>query len=110
MITIRSTRYPQMRVNTPAGPVVFADGIAEATADQAAALAGVAEEYGITVDATTDSEPVGVPARPAKSASKGDWVAFAVFQGMLPEVAEAMTRDQLAELRTEGGDGGAGDH
>lgn len=37
--------------------------------------------------------------RPAKSASKADWVAYAVATtDLTTEDAEAMTRDELAEL------------
>lgn len=51
------------------------------------------------------------PAVPAKSASKGDWVAYATDEArgadrLTPEDADAMTRDQLAEKylgATEGG-------
>ncbi|MGW1979218.1 hypothetical protein [Streptomyces sp. NPDC001889] len=48
--------------------------------------------------------------RPAKSGSKADWVAFAVQSGMGAGAAEAMTRDQLAELHMEGGGPGASDN
>ncbi|GGN86359.1 hypothetical protein GCM10010112_67830 [Actinoplanes lobatus] len=41
------------------------------------------------------------PKRPAKSASKADWVAYAVAQGVDPAEAEALTRDQLAERSAE---------
>ncbi|MFY7069588.1 hypothetical protein ACOQFV_27335 [Nocardiopsis changdeensis] len=46
------------------------------------------------------------PARPAKSASKADWLAYAVAQGMPEEEAEAATRDQLVEryAPADGGD------
>jgi hypothetical protein len=37
-------------------------------------------------------------AMPRKSASKGDWVAYATAHGMTAEEAEAFSRDQLAEL------------
>ncbi|MCM1941776.1 hypothetical protein NC239_26615 [Streptomyces sp. G3] len=42
------------------------------------------------------SEPA-VPQRPAKSASKKDWVAYAVSQGADEAEAESATRDELAE-------------
>ena len=38
---------------------------------------------------------------PAKSASKGDWVDFAVSQGMPQERAEDMTKDELIDEYTE---------
>lgn len=44
-----------------------------------------------------DVPPVGPLARPAKSASKEAWKAFAVSQGMSEEDAETATRDQLAD-------------
>ncbi len=41
---------------------------------------------------------------PARSASKADWVAYAVAQGADQADAEAKTRDQLAELFATGGE------
>lgn len=40
---------------------------------------------------------------PARSASKADWVAYAVSQGAEQADAESKTRDQLAELFADGG-------
>lgn len=42
-----------------------------------------------------DPEPL---ARPAKSASKADWVAYAVQEGQSEEDATKATRDELAAL------------
>lgn len=55
---------------------------------------------------TTEPEKVGEQAEPAKlpakSASKADWVDYAVNHGdMTRDDAEDMTRDQLAEKYTE---------
>ncbi|GAA1455453.1 hypothetical protein [Nocardiopsis tropica] len=44
------------------------------------------------------------PARPAKSASKTDWIAYAIGQGMSEEDADAATRDALVERYADGGD------
>lgn len=52
--------------------------------------------------AEPDAEPVEVT-RPAKSASKADWVAYAVAQGAEQDEAESMTRDELAALFADGG-------
>lgn len=43
---------------------------------------------------------------PARSASKADWVAYAVAQGMDADDADKLTRDQLAErfLDSKGAD------
>ena len=41
------------------------------------------------------------PKRPAKSASKADWVAYAVSQGAEEDDATAATRDELAALYAE---------
>lgn len=46
------------------------------------------------VAAAVDDDSDGPP---AKSAAKGDWVAFAVSQGMSEEDANAATKDQLVE-------------
>lgn len=40
------------------------------------------------------------PDRPAKSASKADWVTYAVAQGVDPAEADAATRDALVERFT----------
>jgi hypothetical protein len=40
--------------------------------------------------------------RPAKSASKADWVAYAVQEGAHQAEAEGKTRDELAALFAEG--------
>ncbi|CAL9457000.1 hypothetical protein SUDANB15_02540 [Streptomyces sp. enrichment culture] len=56
------------------------------------------------LDAQEEYERVeGSPARPAKSASKKDWVAYAVSQGTDETDAESMTRDELAEAYGEHG-------
>lgn len=46
-------------------------------------------------DVEEPGDPALVP--PAKSASKPEWVDFAVAAGALKEDAEAMTHDQLVE-------------
>jgi hypothetical protein len=56
-----------------------------------------------------DDEPPAAPEpvvleRPAKSASKADWVAYAVAQGLDEEAAEKATRDELAAKYADGGD------
>jgi len=62
----------------------------------------VAEE-GAEPEAEPSPEPVAVePKAPGKSASKAEWVAYAIDEArgadkLDVEVAEAMTRDQLAE-------------
>ncbi|WP_329177815.1 hypothetical protein [Streptomyces sp. NBC_01477] len=52
-----------------------------------------ADESGVSE--TTDTP--ATESAPAKSASKGDWVAWAVHCGAEQAAAEALTRDQLAE-------------
>lgn len=37
------------------------------------------------------------PTPPAKSASKADWVAYAVSQGLSPENADGATKDELID-------------
>lgn len=53
-------------------------------------------------DIEPEPEPIVVE-RPAKSASKADWVAYAVSQGAEQAEAEAKTRDELAALFADGG-------
>ncbi|MHC5259904.1 hypothetical protein ACYSUO_18660 [Streptomyces sp. UC4497] len=101
MIALRCEKHPTMQVNTSAGPVKFTDGVAEATAEQADAVAEIASAYGITIEA---DEPEEVDVRPAKSASKADWKAYAVGQGLDEAEAEKATRDELAARYADGGD------
>ncbi|MFE7273037.1 hypothetical protein [Streptomyces sp. NPDC057623] len=54
-----------------------------------------------------DPEPEPEPTvleRPAKSASKADWKAYAVQEGMDEAEADAATRDELAAKYADGGD------
>lgn len=44
-------------------------------------------------DVVEDDEPKA----PARSASKADWLAYAIAQGMDADEADKLTRDQLAE-------------
>lgn len=41
---------------------------------------------------------------PARSASKAEWVAYALRQGADQDAAEQLTRDQLIEQYGKGGD------
>ncbi|MEU5974392.1 hypothetical protein [Streptomyces sp. NPDC047315] len=63
--------------------------------------------HGYGVDEAAGEQPERLE-RPAKSASKADWAAYAVAQGMVQADAEAMTRDDLAAKYAEGGSGNAG--
>lgn len=47
------------------------------------------------------AEPAGDVERPAKSANKAAWVAFAVSQGVEQDVAEAYSKDDLIALYAE---------
>ncbi|MFE6488969.1 hypothetical protein ACFVGN_39385 [Streptomyces sp. NPDC057757] len=49
-----------------------------------------------------ESEPV-VLERPAKSASKADWKAYAIQEGLDEDEAETATRDELAVKYADGG-------
>jgi len=91
-------------VSTVAG-VAFADSVGE-TDNPAAVLYFRRHGYGVEEIVPEPApepavvEPVDPPEtkRPAKSASKTDWVTYWVAQGGDQAVAEAMTKDQLAEL------------
>lgn len=48
-------------------------------------------------EATEDGAGEAEAEQPKKSASKADWVDFAVAQGLDREAAEAMTKDDLVE-------------
>lgn len=103
MIVLKCEKHPQMQVNTPAGTVRFVDGVAEVTDEQAEATAALAESYGVTIEADTDTGPEELE-RPVKSASKSDWKAYAISQGMDEDAAEKATRDELAARYADGGD------
>lgn len=54
--------------------------------------------------AESDPEPGPIALeRPTKSASKADWKAYAVDQGMDEDEAEKATRDELAAKYADGG-------
>lgn len=73
-------------------------------AEQYAALASDPESGWRCVepDPVPEPEPV-VLERPAKSASKADWLAYAVQEGMDEDEAEKATRDELAARYADGG-------
>lgn len=82
--------------------VAFAHGAAEAdlTASQVAYFSrhGYRMRPAEAPQPATDTEPA--PERPAKSASKATWVSYWVALGGDQAAAEALTRDQLADLTT----------
>lgn len=58
-----------------------------------------AERRGAVVDGAAEVPPADVLAMPSRSASKADWVAYAVeVGGMDPTAAEEATRGDLADL------------
>lgn len=59
----------------------------------------------VEADAEPEEGPQGPPERPAKSAVKGDWVAYA--QAVDPDTGglDELTKDQLIELYGGEGDG-----
>ncbi|MBT2505153.1 hypothetical protein J7I98_04420 [Streptomyces sp. ISL-98] len=54
--------------------------------------------------AEPEEEHAGPLERPVKSASKADWKAYVISQGMDDEVADKATRDELAALYVDGGE------
>lgn len=86
--------------------VAFAHGVAtvdDATSEGRRALAYFRRKGGYLVEPIEDAEPAPIepvddqPKPPGRSASKADWKAYAVSQGMPEADAEAATRDELAE-------------
>jgi len=71
-------------------------------AEQYAALSADPESGWRCVEPDPEPEPA-VLERPAKSASKADWVAYAVQEGMDEAEAEKATRDELAAKYADGG-------
>lgn len=80
------------------GGVHFVQGIAE-TDDPA--VIGYCQGAGYDVERTTTPLPLDTPVvavkPPARSATKADWVAYALTTGADRATAEGLTRDQLAE-------------
>lgn len=86
------------------GGVMFADGRAVVD-DQThpAELAYCQARYVVEpyVETEDDTEPQEAAEQmPRKSASKADWLAYAIAQGVDADEAEALNRDQLVELFT----------
>ncbi|MFP8960031.1 hypothetical protein ACLIYP_05580 [Streptomyces nanhaiensis] len=90
-----SQQYPQLQVIGPAGRARF-DGGRFATDDTALgeALRSLPGIECVSAPAPGGGDPLE---RPAKSATKGDWVAYAVASGADRETAEAATKDELIE-------------
>ena len=84
---------PVEGANCTVAGTVFANSVAETDSDAAVAYF---RRHGYTVEALdTHDEP---PVRPAQSASKAEWVGYAVrAHGMTPDAAEAMTKADLIE-------------
>jgi hypothetical protein len=73
-----------------------------AEAERYAALAADPASGWRCTEPDTEPEPV-VLERPAKSASKADWKAYAVQEGMDEAEADKATRDELAAKYADGG-------
>lgn len=79
--------------------VEFRDGVAEVAPGPALAYM---VRHGYTIDGPAGDGPgedgdLDEPDRPVRSASKTDWVAYAVAMGEDPEDAAALTRAELAD-------------
>lgn len=72
-------------------------------AERYAALADDPASDWRRIEPDTEREPVEQPL-PVKSASKADWKAYAVSQGIDEEAADKATRDELAAKYADGGD------
>lgn len=82
------------------GGVMFSDGQAVIDEDtHPSELAYCRAKYVVEpyVAEEPEQEQIEDP-MPRKSASKADWLAYAVEHGVDPAEAEALTRDQLVEL------------
>lgn len=99
MAKFKSEQYPGLTLQDEKGIWAQFKGGEFETSDAAVAkrLRGLPEEEGI-VEVKSSAKPSGStePKAPAKSASKDDWVAWAVACGADPEAAAAATRDDLA--------------
>ncbi|MET7450679.1 hypothetical protein ABZT03_02060 [Streptomyces sp. NPDC005574] len=74
------------------GGLMFEDGCAET--DNPAVIS-YARRHGYTVEGDEDGPQDTKP--PARSASKAEWVAYALTQGAEQAAAERLTKEQLAE-------------
>jgi hypothetical protein len=102
---------PEPRWTGEVAGVAFAHGRAEATDPPARVIAYfIRKGYGVSrldVEASAEPADLGDPddQMPRKSASKADWVAYAVEHGVPAAEAESLTRDQLVErFAPEGAD------
>ncbi len=105
---------PERRFNGQVAGVAFADGRAEVDGDaHARALAYFRRKgYDVTAVATkrtgaaktSDTSTQAEDDMPRKSASKADWKAYAIANGMDEAEAETLSRDQLVERFASEGD------
>jgi hypothetical protein len=113
------SRYPQLQVGSRAGGLRFRDGRFETNDEgQAAALDRLPPEYGVDlVSAPTDQRGdagggVGSGSgpeageRPARSARKADWVAYAAAVDPDTTGLDDLTKDELIDLYGNGGSDG----
>lgn len=106
----RNNTYRSLHVASVAGTARFADG-EFSTEDEALgeALRALPDWYGVQLVSAPDEGPEDPPEggggsgdgpddvqRPARSASKADWVKYAVAQGVDAAAADKATRDELA--------------
>ncbi|MFI7014390.1 hypothetical protein [Streptomyces sp. NPDC050164] len=115
----RNEKYPQLAISSVAGRVRFTDGTFT-TEDKALgeALRALPDWYGVQLVSAPDEGPEDPPGdgegsgdgpgdvqRPARSASKAEWVAYAA--AVAPETGglDELTKDQLIEQYGEHADG-----
>ncbi|TYB50241.1 hypothetical protein FXF51_56795 [Nonomuraea sp. PA05] len=108
MAVFHCGRFPHgnVPIRTTAGMVVFVDGQAAVDdPEQAQALREVPPVFEITEDVEAGGDHGPAPStpgrRPAQSASKVDWAAWAVRHGMSAEQADDLTKAQLIALADE---------
>ncbi|MEU7962370.1 hypothetical protein AB0D09_02705 [Streptomyces sp. NPDC049097] len=121
MATFKTDRYPQLQIGgTP--KIRFVDGVYETSdPDALAQLRKFAADSGYRITETSPADepgdqdpPVGGGGEgsgsgpedvkpPARSASKADWKAYAIAQGVTEDEADKATRDELAARYLDGG-------
>jgi hypothetical protein len=107
-------RYPQLQVGPRSAGLRFRDGRFETDDEaQVAALDRLPPEYGVDLVSTPDSGPEsgaedadgqGAEGRPAHSARKADWLAYAQAQDPDADL-DGLTKEQLIEQYGGGSDG-----
>jgi len=77
------------------------DGLVVEVDDAELFVVGGGEDSEVGTSQAGGTETDGVVARPKQAADKEDWIAYAVYRGMVEDEARAMTKPALIASLTE---------